>query len=65
MGFYTDCINPFGKPNHGYWSNLQPYSFAKLCPECWYIAGHKQLTTVPGPLKKDRSIISKPEKDSL
>ena len=38
MGFYTDCINPFHKPNHGFWSNGQVYSFSKICPECWYRA---------------------------
>jgi len=65
MGFWTDCINPYGKLNHGFWSNAQIYSTAKMCPECWYRAGHRTPTTIPGPLKKDRSIISKPEKDSL
>jgi len=64
MGFYTDCINPFGKPNHGFYSNGQVYSFAKLCPLCWFIAGRKHPITVPGPLKKTR-IDATPEKDSL
>jgi len=64
MGFWTDCINPFGKINHGFWSNRQIYSTAKLCPVCWRIAGHKKLMTVPGPLKKTR-LDSKPEKNSL
>ena len=45
MGFYTDCINPFGKPNHGFYSDGQIYSTAKLCPECWYIAGHRKPNT--------------------
>lgn len=65
MGFYTDCINPYGKPNHGFYSDGQIYSTAKLCPACWYRAGHRSPNATPGPLKHDRSIISKPEKDSL
>ena len=64
MGFYTDCINPFHKPNHGFWSNGQTYSFAKMCPECWYIAGHKPQITMPGPIKKTR-LDAKPERDTL
>jgi len=64
MGFYTDCINPFHKPNHGFWSNLQPYSFAKLCPMCWYISGHVKPVYFPKSLIKSRTD-SKPERDSL
>ncbi len=49
MGFWTDCINQFGKPNHGFWSDGQIYSFSKLCPLCWYILGHqKPITFIQG-----------------
>jgi len=64
MGFWTDCFNPFRLPNHGFWSDGQPCSFAKMCDGCWYIAGHKTPLTAPGPLKKTR-IDATPEKDSL
>ena len=65
MGFWTDCINPFSNTvNHSFWSNRQIYSIAKMCPVCWFKAGHKQMITVPGPIKKSR-IDSKPEKDTL
>jgi len=52
MGFYS---NPFGKPNHGFYSNGQEYSFSKLCPECWYIAGHREPTITPGYYKKPKA----------
>ena len=45
MGFYTDCINPYNLPNHGFWSHGQPCSFAKICDGCWYKAGHKEPIT--------------------
>ena len=64
MGFWTDCSNPFHKPNHGFYSNGQQYAFSKLCPLCWFLAGHKDLITIPGPLKKTR-IDAKPERDTL
>ena len=64
MGFWTDCINPFHKSNHGFWSDRQIYSTAKLCPLCWYLAGHKEPITVPAPLKKTR-LDATPEKNTL
>jgi len=58
MGFWTDCINPLGKHNHGFWSHGQPCSFAKVCDGCWYRLGHKEPTYIPIPLKKDRNSFS-------
>lgn len=64
-GFWTECINPFNNPvKHSFYSNGHIYDSAKMCPVCWYKAGHKELVTVPGPIKKTR-IDAKPEKDTL
>jgi len=66
-GEWRDCINPLSKRNHAFYSHIPPTQsdLAKLCGECWYRFGHKEPITVPGPLKKDRMVESKPEKDTL
>ena len=67
-GHWVNCINPFNNlVNHSYFQHIPPKmnELAKICPVCWYVAGSKPPVTVPGPLKHDRSNISKPEKDSL
>ena len=67
IGHWVDCINPFNNiVNHAYFSHIPPTQsdLAKLCTVCWYIAGHQQIVTVPGPIKKTR-LDSKPEKDTL
>jgi len=55
MGFWTDCINPYRKINHGFWSHGQPCSFAKICDGCWYQAGHREPTITPGYNKKPKA----------
>ena len=65
-GHFVDCINPFGKPIHAFYSHIPPTQsdLAKLCGMCWYIAGHQKQITMPGPLKKTR-VDAKPERDTL
>lgn len=67
MGFWTECINPFHSPvMHYFYSNGHIYDNAKMCPGCWYKAGHKELIYVPIRQRpKNSRIDSKPEKDSL
>lgn len=67
MGFWTDCINPFHNPVvHAFWSNNQIYAYSKMCPACWYRAGHKQTVYIPSRERPRNSRIdSKPEKDTL
>jgi len=47
MGFWTDCINPFNKPIHGFYSNNQIYSYQKMCPVCWNLALHLEKYKSP------------------
>lgn len=46
-GHFVDCFNPYAKPTHAFYSHIPPTQsdLAKLCGECWYIAGHQKPNT--------------------